>query len=316
MPRNVNIERYEVPIAIRALKTANIYIMDGDESVIIDSGMSAESVELVKDGIRKYRPEKLILTHLHIDHLGGSLTLWNDYGIPAYINEADLKIIRSVVENEKDYINRYIELFSANGVPQKIKDDLIRMHPVINFHKYYSSLDFLESFEKLKVDSGMELIHLPGHSPGSSAVYIRNGKIMISGDHVLGKITPNISVYGDEDDLGLYLASLKKVKDMDVSIIYPGHGPPINDPNSRISEIIKHHELRMGNILSAIDGWTTAYDIARKIPWSKGRTMDTMNFMEVNFAVMETISHLKHMLKEDMIDEKDDNGIIKYNNIN
>ncbi len=316
MPRNVNIERYEVPIAIRALKTANIYIMDGEESVIIDSGMSAESVELVKDGIRKYRPEKLILTHLHIDHLGGSLTLWNDYGIPAYINEADLKIIRSVVENEKDYINRYIELFSANGVPQKIKDDLIRMHPVINFHKYYSSLDFLDSFEKLKVDSGMELIHLPGHSPGSSAVYIRNGKIMISGDHVLGKITPNISVYGDEDDLGLYLASLKKVKDMDVSIIYPGHGPPINDPNSRISEIIKHHELRMGNILSAIDGWITAYDIARKIPWSKGRTMDTMNFMEVNFAVMETISHLKHMLKEDMIDEKNDNGIIKYNNIN
>ncbi len=316
MPKNVNIERYEVPIAIRALKTANIYIMDGEKPIIIDSGMSAESVGLVKDGIRKYRPETLILTHLHIDHLGGSLTLWNDYGIPAYINEADLKIIRSVVENEKDYINRYIELFSANGVPQKIKDDLIEMHPVINFHKYYSSLDFLDSFERLKIDSGMELIHLPGHSPGSSAVYLRDGKIMISGDHVLGKITPNISVYGDEDDLGLYLASLKKVRDMDISIIYPGHGPPINNPNSRISEIIKHHESRMGNIISAIDGWTTAYDIARKIPWSKGRTMDTMNFMEVNFAVMETISHLKHMLKEDMIDEKNDNGIIKYNNIN
>jgi len=316
MMKGTAISKFEVPIAIRALKTANIYIINAEKSIIVDSGMSADSIKYVDGSISKHKPEFLMLTHLHIDHLGGALTLWKNYGIPAYIDENDLKIIRSVVENEQEYIKRYIELFSVNGVPQKIKDDLIEMHPVINFYKYYSSLDFLESFEKMHNYNGIDIIHLPGHSPGSSAIYLKDDQMMLSGDHVLGKITPNISVYGDEDDLGLYIDSLKKVEKMDIKTIYPGHGPAINDPRSRIREILKHHQNRMGNILSTLDSWKTAYEVAKEIRWSKGRSMDTMNFMEVNFAVMETISHLKHMLKEDIIDEKEENGIIKYNNVN
>ena len=58
-------------------------------------------------------------------------------------------------------------------------------------------------------------------------LYEPEKKILISGDHLLGDITPNISCYSsDGDPLGDYLASLEKVRRLDIRIVLPEHPPP------------------------------------------------------------------------------------------
>ncbi|BAB60100.1 hypothetical protein [Thermoplasma volcanium GSS1] len=305
-----HVETFTVPIAIRALKTANIYRVPSDKGyILIDTGMSGDSVDqIVKES---NDIQAVFLTHLHIDHVGGALRIHEELGVPVYMNSKDINLIRQVANDKEAYIKKYVDIFRGNGVPLSMQEDLIHMHPVINFYEYYSKLGFLQDISNLKLKE-LKFVPVPGHSPGSTAVITEDGYMMFSGDHILERITPNISVYGEEDDLGNYLKSLELVKKLSPKIIFPGHGSRIDDPLKRISEIEEHHAERIRAIAQALNESKTAFEIAESIPWSKGRKMDTMNFMEKNFAILETISHLRHMEAIGMVDSKDENGIIKY----
>jgi len=68
---------------------------------------------------------------------------------------------------------------------------------------------------------------------------------LLSGDHVLGDITPNNFATADENDtLGTYLASLDKVHDLDVALVLPGHQHVFNNFRRRIRELKRHHQER------------------------------------------------------------------------
>ncbi|WP_297027722.1 MBL fold metallo-hydrolase [Thermoplasma sp.] len=307
------IQTFTVPIEIRALKTANIYRLESDDSAfLIDSGMSDASIRAIEPNLG--RIDFVFVTHLHIDHLGGVLYLHEKYGIPGYMNHLDFDLIMSANEDREGYMRRHSEIFRINGVPPSMVEEIITMHPVIRYFDYYSKIDFIQDHRKLNVP-GISFIDVPGHSPGSTAVYVDESHDLFAGDHILDRITPNIAVYGDEDDLGNYLDSLKKVKAMKVERIFPGHGNVITEPAIRIDEIERHHQERMHAMLSVLKTPKTAYDVAREISWSRGRKMDTMNFMERNFAILETVSHLKHMQRIGMVKAIEDSGIIKYSYI-
>jgi len=304
------IQTFTVPIEIRALKTANIYRIESDDSAfLIDSGMSDNSIRSIEQSL--HRIDFAFVTHLHIDHLGGVLYLHQKYGIPAYMNPLDYDLIMKANEDREGYIRRHADIFRINGVPEAMVNDIITMHPIIRYFDYYSKLDFIQDYHKLKVQE-LEFVEVPGHSPGSTAVYIHESHDLFSGDHILDRITPNISVYGDEDDLGNYLRSLEKIKQMKVERIFPGHGNVITEPRLRIEEIERHHQERMHAMISVLKTPKTAYEVAREISWSKGRKMDTMNFMERNFAILETVSHLRHMDRIGTIESRNEGDIIKY----
>ena len=87
-------------------------------------------------------------------------------------------------------------------------------------------------------------------------LYDEASKIMLTGDHVLERITPNISSFMLEtDELGDFLASLRKVRDYDVKLALPGHGEPFSGLARRVDELIAHHEARlteMEDLVSAV----------------------------------------------------------------
>lgn len=86
----------------------------------------------------------------------------------------------------------------------------------------------------------LEVIHTPGHSPGHICLYMRQKKVLFSGDHILGIGTTAISPI--TGDMAQYLESLQKLLHYDISCICPGHGPVIREPQRKIQELI-HHRL-------------------------------------------------------------------------
>ena len=306
-----SIEKITVPIEIRALKTANIYHVSGNANYIVDTGMSENSYRELKNVVELDKIDFCIITHLHIDHIGGALYLTKNHRIPVYISENDYNAIKYITDNKDEYFKDYRTLMISNGVPENLFNKILEGNPIIKFINYESALE-LNIIKDFSLKD-TEFIDVPGHSPGSVAIYLKDIQAMITGDHVLKNISPNISVYSNGVDyLGMYIESLKKIQKYVVKTGYPGHRDNIDDFSGRIDEIIQHHQRRIAAMKSRLSNWITAYELASTIEWSKNRKLMDMNYMEQNFAVMETIAHLKYMENNGIIENRYNNNIFMY----
>ena len=201
-----------------------------------------------------------------------------------------------------------------NGTPHAIIDDMVKHHSVLDHLDTYIRIEFdieLEGGEE--ISSGIKVMHNPGHSPGSSSLYVPESSSIFTGDHILPGITPNISFYDSSTDmLGLYLNSLRETRSLNAKFVYPGHRDPFENANTRIDQIMGHHERRINEIAGIARNWKSAYEIAESMKWSRDRTINTMNLMELNFAIGEAISHLMHMEAEGLVERKIKDGKYLY----
>jgi glyoxylase-like metal-dependent hydrolase (beta-lactamase superfamily II) len=313
-----SIRPMEIQISIRALRTASIYLIDnGYRKILIDTGMD-ENIDtfLEKNEVEVNQIDMVLLTHMHIDHIGGAHKLKEKFGIDSYIGKNDLKRIELLQDSPERYISWQLDYLKRNGVPDKFLQNIGENQPIFRELNNYMSLNLsqIEAIEPMLKD--IKFLSVPGHSPGSTCFSIPEQKVIFTGDHILQRITPNISYYDEtEDMLGEYLVSLKGLLADQSMVAYPGHGVSFDNLSIRIQELLKHHEERMSEIKGIVqDVWMCSYDVARKMHWSKGRTMDSMNMMESNFAIGEAISHLRHMEVVGLISKKEINGIYYYKN--
>ena len=156
-------------------------------------------------------------------------------------------------------------------------------------------------------------IHCPGHSPGLLCFYLEAKGILISGDHLLKEITPNPIINplprGEQPQntsLKQYLDSIRKIEDLEVSLVLPGHGEPIEDFKGLLEKIIGHHERRLVQVSSVLSqGEQTAYDISRAL-------FPETELFEVFLGVSEILGHLNILLEEGKIVFRSRNGIDYY----
>jgi glyoxylase-like metal-dependent hydrolase (beta-lactamase superfamily II) len=97
----------------------------------------------------------------------------------------------------------------------------------------------------------IETIHTPGHTRDSVCFYLREGETLFTGDHILGFGTPVISIDGD---MAQYMDSLRRLLDYRISLICPGHGPLVRQPERKIRELIAHRQEREQQLLSLLGG--------------------------------------------------------------
>ncbi len=166
--------------------SSNVYLVKAKKITLIDVGVEPENLlENLKKEIALEKLALIILTHSHPDH-----TL----ALPSL-----LKVTKSKVAIHKQ------ELKSLS-IP-KIKPDIL-----------------LKGGERLNLgDFSLEVIHTPGHTPGSICLY-QDG-ILFSGDTIFaGGNIGRTDLGGNNKDLG---SSIKKLTHLNIEIVYPGHGEPI-----------------------------------------------------------------------------------------
>lgn len=183
---------------------ANAYLVNG--KILVDVGMDGE---LVISELRKYiRPEDLetiILTHCHYDHSGGAGVVAAATGARIAIHKDDAPLLQNARASASD-------LFGMKA-PRVFPDILLKGGELIG---------------------GLLVIHTPGHTPGGICLYDAGSKSLFSGDTVFQDGSfGRTDLYGG--NASMLVESIKKLTQLDVSVMYPGHGDiVIKDANEQI----------------------------------------------------------------------------------
>ncbi len=137
-----------------------------------------------------------------------------------------------------------------------------------------------------------------GHSPEHVMLFSAEDNLLIAGDQILAKISPNVSVEAmepDGDPLGIYLRSLERMKTRlpeDV-LVLPGHNLPFVGLHTRADELIAHHEARCMAIVEACRG--APQTAAELVPVIFGRPIDDPH--QLVFAFGEALAHINTMIR-------------------
>ena len=95
----------------------------------------------------------------------------------------------------------------------------------------------------------------PGHAPDHMAFLWLNARAVFCGDLMLGGLDTAL-VAPPEGDLSRYLASLQRLRDLDLATIYPTHGEPFHDAGAALDAYLRHRAERQEAVLRALAGLT------------------------------------------------------------
>jgi len=170
---------------------------------------------------------QILLTHIHPDHVGGAAAL-------ADATDAPVAVHRS----RADHVHGGRRL-----APARLLDD---------------GAEIATGAGRLRV------VHTPGHESGHCCYYDPDRRWLFTGDMILG--TGTVVIPPPDGDMRAYLASLRRLRALDLVRILPGHGPPIARPYEKIDEYLAHRLLRERQILAVLaDGDATIAAIVARV---------------------------------------------------
>lgn len=282
-------------------------IKDGDDTVLVDCGWNTDSAyEALEHDMREHKSHpseisRLIITHVHPDHYGMAGRLKRISGCDVTIHEKDAEVINARYFSPRGLTDEMSKFMASNGVPALESPQMA-----------HGSMDMIDKVSPVPPDTQVrggetfrvgdfdfQVIWTPGHSPGHICLYEPNRKILLTGDHVLPTITPNVSIHAQThgSPLGDYMRSLKKLNGLDVEYVLPAHEFEIHDLRKRLIEIEEHHKLRLEEMVRCVDsGGSTAWEVAGRVKWATGMLADFEPFMQ-RAAVGETIAHLEYLFE-------------------
>ena len=299
-----NIYRIEIPLPKNPLKALYSYLVVGDKrNLLIDTGFNHPECEkamrnaLDAIGISMDDTD-IFLTHLHADHTGLTSKLMTPT-TKVYIEPGEGRTVNAFLTHE--YWAELLKFQDYMGMPKNVQLER-NIHPA---HKYCNdfAIDFVSIQEGDVLTVGkyrFEAVDLAGHTPGQLGLWDAAQGLLISGDHILAKITPNIGLWDFKTDyLGLFMDNLRKVRNMPVKILLSAHRQPVENVNQRIDELLKHHENRLNEACEILmTGEKCVYDVSREMKWDYGGgDFEAFPAMQKWFAAMEVFAHLEHLYR-------------------
>ncbi len=199
-----------------------VYVFETDAGpYIVDAGWNTDdafetlAAGLSHAGTEVAEVQGVLVTHIHPDHYGLAGRVREASGAWVALHPADAKLIHDRYQEPEDLLARVGAMLRRVGAPAEELSSLQRASmPVLPFVTAVEPDVLIEDGTKPEVP-GWDLLAIwtPGHSPGHLCFHEPRYQLMLSGDHVLPRITPNIPFHpqAGADPLGDYLASLDRV---------------------------------------------------------------------------------------------------------
>jgi len=303
-----------VPLPNSSLRYVFVYLFETERGAyLVDAGWNTEdayaalTAGLAVAGYAIGDVRGVLVTHIHPDHYGLAGRIREASGAWIALHPADAALVRDRYAEPADLLERVGMMLRRVGAPADEVATLQRAAmPVRPFVDAVMPDVLLEDGQRPDVP-GWELtaIWTPGHSPGHLCFWEPGHEVLLSGDHVLPRITPNISFHpqAGDDPLGDFLRSLDKLDVYDPDEVLPAHEYRFADLHQRLDELRRHHNERFREAVAAVgDGVSTAWAIASRMHWS--RPWDEIEGFMRRAAVGETVAHLRTLEHRGVVREE------------
>jgi len=315
-----NLWRLEIPLEGNPLKNLNSYLILGKRNLLIDTGFRWESCrkameqELAQLQVDLEKTD-IFVTHLHSDHAGLAPRLIRP-GCKIYIGAIDGPEIEDFMSD--DNWRALYAAYVKDGFSWQEIDHLWDSNPAQEAAPdRWDQICYVEDGDVLEYGGcRLHCILTPGHTPGHICLYEPERKWLISGDHVLFHISPNICRWtAMPDALGSYLESLQKVRDLPVERILPAHRAETGGLAVRVDELTAHHLRRIENAWQTVrdEPGLTAYEIAGRMRWRiRSRSWEDFPLTQKFFAVGEALAHLDYLEVRGRVERREEQGNYRY----
>ena len=321
---SAHVSAIRLPLPLEGLTSVNCYLVSGaDATVLVDPGWSApETSEALTAGLEDLAVEpsavsRILATHHHWDHYTQAVTWRRVHGTPVLLVRGESPSIEAW-ETLEGAFPRQIDLLTQAGAA-----DLAATVAAIPVEPHERAMDF--ELPSAWIDDGDEIdlggvtvraIATPGHTRGHVCFEIVEERLLLTGDHVLPRITPSIAYEREPDAASLvtYLASLRLVTDYPEHRMLPAHGEIAGSAAVRAAELVQHHEERLGVIVDLLDsGRSTPYDVAAGMTWTRRRrTLDELEPIHEMTAVLEAAAHLFALEVAGVVSRESADGVHHY----
>jgi glyoxylase-like metal-dependent hydrolase (beta-lactamase superfamily II) len=238
----------------------------------------------------------LLVTHAHADHLGMAAQLREASGAVVAMHPAEAATLG---EPTRPSPQRAAWL-RARGAPRaEVTELLEHMSESSRQGRSLALPDVVIEHESrpLGRHTDIRAVWTPGHTPGHLCFYDGRHDVMLTGDHLLPRISPHIGVPpgSQGDSLGQYLRSLRELARYEPAEVLPAHEYRFAGLGARVAALLRHHQIRLAEIEHAVactPGMST-WAVAESLTWSRG-WQQTRGMTRLS-AVSETLAHLLHL---------------------
>jgi glyoxylase-like metal-dependent hydrolase (beta-lactamase superfamily II) len=300
-----------VPFPDSPLRYTSCYVIPGDTGVVVvdpgwdsDEGWAALLAGLATAGVRPAEIVGIVVTHVHPDHHGMTGRLRTESGAWVAMHPAERDTLpgRLVAEGRSSRRAGLVDLMRASGAPD---DECAAVAARFDQRAIRRMTAMVEPDVLLEDDDPLPLpgrhvrtVWTPGHTPGHLCLREVDAKLLLTGDHVLPRITPNIGVQPKlTDPLRHFLASLRKVAAYDDHDALPAHEYRFRGLAARTDQLLEHHRQRCAELLAVVaeTGTPTLWQLAEHLTWS--RPWADVGVMRPS-AIAETAAHADYLVHD------------------
>lgn len=292
--------RLRLPLPWPGVPHGNAFaIAAGSGVVLVDTGMhepgSLAQLERALDqaGLRLEHVRLLVCTHAHSDHYGQAGPIVDASGCELWMHPDHGHTTRAA-EHPERALERRIEVARQSGVPAPALETYREQRKGQGMGVARVVTPDRDLLPGVEVDSDLgrwQVYETPGHAPSHIVLHQPDRRLLLSGDHILGRVSLFFDYGHTPDPAGEFLSSLDTVDGLDVDLVLAGHGRPVRDARGLTEANRRELAEGLSRVREAIaSGPLTAFEVVPKLVGT-----DDLTPMVVNWGLSMTLSYLRHL---------------------
>jgi glyoxylase-like metal-dependent hydrolase (beta-lactamase superfamily II) len=294
--------RLRLPLPWPGVPHGNAWALAADGGlVLVDTGMGgpgrlrALDLALAQAGFGVEDVRLLVCTHSHSDHYGLAAPITAAAGCELWMHPA-WGHIRLLAGDPEAAFERRIEVARQSGVPAEALERYREERGEDN----ESGIEGLREPDRelvpgveVETDLGTwQVHHTPGHAPSHVVLHQPERRLMITGDHLLGRTVLFFDYGHSPDPVGEFLAGLDAIEPLAIDLCLPGHGRTFRDPEAKITAVRRQVDDNLGLVRGALGegGELTAFEVVTAIAGDGRLTPQTGGWM-----LQIVLAHLDHL---------------------
>jgi glyoxylase-like metal-dependent hydrolase (beta-lactamase superfamily II) len=267
--------RLRLPLPWPGVPHGNAWAVASEGGIVLfDTGMGGKGrmrqldLALAQAGFGVEDVRLLVCTHSHTDHYGLAAPITEASGAELWMHPA-WEHVRLLADDPAAALEQRIEVARQSGVPlaglERYREARSGSETGIDAIRV-PDLDLLPGVE-VETDLGTWQVHeTPGHAPSHVVLHQPERKLLISGDHLLGRTVLFFDYGHSPDPVAEFLSGLDEIEPLEIGLCLPGHGRPFRDPDAKIAEARRQVDELLDRVRAALgEGERTAFGIVAEI---------------------------------------------------